>query len=107
MDRRTDRKQSQKESKVREGGGGGGGGEQKKTKKRRRNAARDRQRQNCLRGDMVVETKATLKVVRTGVKRVLIYSKIENATFCSLPWTRAVNFISKGTVFCSYVPATA
>ena len=29
---------------------------------------------------MVVETKVTLKVVRTGVKRVLIDSKIENAT---------------------------
>ena len=29
---------------------------------------------NKLRGDTVVETKATLKVVRTGVKLVLIYS---------------------------------
>ena len=36
----------------------------------------------------VVETKATLKVVRTGVKRVLIYSMPENATFCSLPWSQ-------------------
>ena len=32
-----------------------------------------------------METKATLKVVRTRLKRVLIYSKIDNATFCSLP----------------------
>ena len=31
----------------------------------------------------IVETKVTLKVVRTGVKRVLIYSKIENATLYS------------------------
>ena len=30
-----------------------------------------------LRGDTVVETKATLKVARTRLKRVLIYSKIE------------------------------
>ena len=35
-----------------------------------------------LRGDTVVETKATLKVVRARVKCVLIYSKIENATLC-------------------------
>ena len=58
-------------------------------------------------GDTVVKTKVTLKVARTGVKRALIYSKIENATLCSLPWTKAVNFVSKGTIFCSYVPATA
>ena len=42
-----------------------------------------------------METKVTLKMVRTGVKRVLIYSKIENATLCSLPWTQAVNFYFK------------
>ena len=56
-----------------------------------------------LRGDTVVEAKVTLKVVRTGVKRVLMYSKVENATFCSFPWTQTVNFISKGTIFHSYV----
>ena len=48
----------------------------------------------------------TLKVVGTRLKRVLIYSKIDNATLCSLPWTRVVNFISKGTTFCSYVPVS-
>ena len=31
----------------------------------------------------IVETKVTLKVVRTAVKRVLIYSKIQNATLYS------------------------
>ena len=53
-----------------------------------------------------METKVTLKVVRTRVKRVLIYSKIENAVLCSLPWTQLEKFISKGTIFCNYVPAT-
>ena len=33
-----------------------------------------------LMGDTVVETKATLKVVRTRLKPVLICSKIDNAT---------------------------
>ena len=33
-----------------------------------------------LRGHTVVETKVTLKVVRTRVKRVLMYSKVENAS---------------------------
>ena len=60
-----------------------------------------------LRGDAVVETKATLKVVGARVKCVLRYSSIKNATLCSLPWTQAVNFISKRTIVCSYVPATA
>ena len=46
----------------------------------------------ALRGDTVEETKATLKVVRTRVKRVLIYSKIENAALWSLPWTQVANF---------------
>ena len=59
-----------------------------------------------LRDDTVLETKVTLKVVRTRVQRVLLYSKTENATLCSLPWTQAVNFISKGTMFCSYAPTT-
>ena len=55
-----------------------------------------------------METKATLKVVRTRLMRVLIYSKKDNATLCSSPWTHVVNFISKGTIFRSlYVPATA
>ena len=45
--------------------------------------------------------KVTLKGVRTGVKRVLIYWKIENASLCSLPWTQTVTFISKGTIFYS------
>ena len=40
-----------------------------------------------LRGDTVVETKATLKVVRTSVKYVLIYSQIETAILCSSSWT--------------------
>ena len=53
-----------------------------------------------LRGDTVGETKATLKVVRTRFRRVLIYSKIDNATRGSLPWTQVVNFISKGTMLC-------
>ena len=51
--------------------------------------------------------KSVLKVVRTRLKRVLIHSKTENATLCSLPWTQAANFISKGTIFCSYEPAAA
>ena len=34
-----------------------------------------------------METKATLKVVRARVNRVLIYSRIENATLSLLPWT--------------------
>ena len=37
-----------------------------------------------LRGDTVVETKATLTVVRARVKCVLIYSNIENTTLCYL-----------------------
>ena len=54
-----------------------------------------------------METKANLKVARTRLKRVLVYSKIDNATLCSLPWTQVVNFIPKRTIFCSYVPVTA
>ena len=54
----------------------------------------------------MVKTKTTLKVVRTRVKRVLIYLKIENTTLCSLPWTQVAHFISRGTIFCSLVPAT-
>ena len=54
---------------------------------------------------MAAETKATSKVVRTRVKFVLIYSKIKNAALSSLPWTLVANFISKGTIFCRYVPA--
>ena len=46
-----------------------------------------------------METKATLKVVRTRVKRVLMYSMIENATLSSFPWTQVTNCISKGTIF--------
>ena len=44
-----------------------------------------------------------------GAYKVLysIYSKIDNATLCSLPWTQVANFTSKGTVLCSYVSATA
>ena len=61
---------------------------------------------NNLRGDKVVETKATLKVVRTRVKSVLIFSNIETAALCSLPWTHVANFISKRTMLCSSVPAT-
>ena len=60
-----------------------------------------------LRRDTVLEAKATLKVVRTRLKRVLIYSKIDNAFLCSLPWTHVAYFISKGTTFCSYLPAPA
>ena len=58
-------------------------------------------------GDMVVKTKATLKVVRARVKRVLIYANIENVTLRSLPRIQIANFISKRTMFCTYVPATA
>ena len=47
-----------------------------------------------------------LIVVRARVTCVLIYSNIQNATLCSLPWTQVANFISKRTIFCSYVPAT-
>ena len=60
-----------------------------------------------LRGNTVVQTKATLKVVRTREKRLLTYTKIENAILCSLSWTHVANFISKGTIYCSYVPETA
>ena len=42
-----------------------------------------------------METKATLKVVRTRVKCVLIYSNIETATLCSLLRTQVANFIVK------------
>ena len=52
-----------------------------------------------LRGDTVVITKATLKVVRARVKCVLIYSNIENAIICSLPVTQVANFISKRPIF--------
>ena len=45
---------------------------------------------SCFRGHTVEETKATLKVVRTRVKRVLMYTRIENAALCLLPWTQAV-----------------
>ena len=58
-----------------------------------------------LRGDTVVETKATLKVFRTIVKRVLLYSMTETAPLSLLPWTQVTNVISKGTLFCCYVPA--
>ena len=44
-------------------------------------------------GDTAVETKTTLTVVRARVKCVLIYSIIEIATLCSLPWTQVANFI--------------
>ena len=60
-----------------------------------------------LRGDTVVETKGILKVVRTRVRRVLIYSNIDSATLCLLPWTQDANFISKGAIFFSHVPSTA
>ena len=49
----------------------------------------------------------SLKVVRTRVKRVLIYSKIENTTLSALPWTLVANFLSKEAIFCRYLPATA
>ena len=60
-----------------------------------------------LRGDTVEEAKATLTVVSTRLKRALFYSMTENAILCSLPWTQVVNFISKGTIFCSFVPESA
>ena len=53
-----------------------------------------------------METKTTVKVVRARVKRVLIYLKIEIATLSSLPRTLVTNFVPKGTLLCSYVPAT-
>ena len=54
-----------------------------------------------------MRTKAALKVDRARVKCVLIYSHIENVTLCLLPWTQVANFISKQTIFRSYIPATA
>ena len=60
-----------------------------------------------LRGDTVEETKAAMKVIRTSGKYVLMYSKMEKAVVCSLPRTQVANFISKGTIFCGYVPETA
>ena len=51
--------------------------------------------------ETVLVAKATLKVVRTRVKYVLIYLKIENVILCSLPWTQVANLISKGTKLCS------
>ena len=60
----------------------------------RKNKNKKRARRTLLKGYTVVETKATLKVVRTRVEHVLIYSLIENATPCSLPRTQVVNFIS-------------
>ena len=44
-------------------------------------------------------------MVRTREKRVLFYSKIKTATLSVLPWTLVANFISKGTIFCTYIPA--
>ena len=51
-----------------------------------------------LRGDTAVETRATLKVVRTREKRVLIYWKIEHATLCSLPWTQVANYFKRDNI---------
>ena len=51
--------------------------------------------------------KGNFGVVRTRVKYVLIHSKREDAILYSLAWTQAANFISKGTMFCSYVSTTA
>ena len=61
----------------------------------------------CLTEYTVLETKASLKVLRTSVKRVLIYSKIEKAILCSLPWAQVANFVSKGAITCSDVPTIA
>ena len=54
-----------------------------------------------------METKVTLKVVRTGVNRVLIlYSEIENATlFVTMDTSCKLYFPMN--IFFSYVPATA
>ena len=61
-----------------------------------------------LRGDTVLETKATLKVVGTSLKRVLIYSKTDKATLCSLPLdTSCKLYFERDSIFFSYVPATA
>ena len=47
-----------------------------------------------------MEAKTTLTLARTRVKSVLIFSKIENAALCSLPWTQVANFIfQKGQYF--------
>ena len=40
-----------------------------------------------------MKTKATLTAVRARVKCVLIYSNIENATICLLPWIQVANFL--------------
>ena len=58
-----------------------------------------------LTGDTTVETKAPLKVVRTRVKRILVYSMTQNAIRSALPWTVVAKCISKGAAFCSYLPA--
>ena len=50
-----------------------------------------------------METKATLKVVRTRVKRVLVYSMVENSLLSLLPWKQVANSILKGTIFLSLV----
>ena len=44
-------------------------------------------------------------VVRTRVEYVFIYSKTENATLCSLPWTQVANFFfSKSAIFVATYP---
>ena len=54
-----------------------------------------------LRGGTVVETMATLTVVRERVSCVLIYSNIENAPLSSLPWTQVANVASWGDAWCN------
>ena len=68
----------------------------------------EQQAKSGLRGDTLAESKAALKAGNQNKSKACsIYSKIDNATLCPLAWTQAVNFISKGTIFRSYVPATA
>ena len=61
-----------------------------------------------LRGDVVEERNETLKGVRQRVKYVPIYSKIEkNLALSSFPCAQVADFISKGKISCSFVPAAA
>ena len=52
-----------------------------------------------LRGDTVVETGATLKVVSTRVKFVLTYLKVKKAALLSLPWTQVAILIQMEQYF--------
>ena len=71
-----------------------------------------------LRGDMVLETKATLKVVRTRIKYMFLYTqrkRMQSKSICSyilkdtecnplfVTMDKFASIVSKGTICCSYV----